>query len=70
MPVYVNDDGVVYEVEAIWNPVGYIRLHCHDNHGAISYVPRLTAQEARALADELIAAANIADENKHERDES
>ncbi len=61
MPIIVSDDDTDYEVEAIWNPIGYIRLHCHDTHGAICYVPKLTPDEARKLAAELVAAADVAD---------
>lgn len=57
----VSDEDEDFEIEAIFNPTGYIRLHCHDSHGGIAYVPRLTPEEARVLAADLIAAADAAD---------
>jgi hypothetical protein len=63
MAFVVEDEDEKFEIEAIYNPVGYIRLHCHDSHGAIACVPKMTAQEARRLALELIAAAEVANGN-------
>lgn len=63
MPMIVSDDDEDYEIEAIWNPIGYIRLHCHDSSGRPARVPKLTASEARTLAAALIAAADIADKS-------
>lgn len=66
MPFIVEDEDDKYELEAIFNPVGYIRLHCHDASGAIADVPKLTSQEARRLALELIAAAEVAEMHQSE----
>jgi len=59
--VLVSDDGMDYEIEAIARLDGSIRMHCHDSHGAVAYIPVMTPEEARRVAASLTAAADFAD---------
>lgn len=60
--IQISDRDAIYDVEVIYNPAGYVRVHCFEqSHEWPSEMPRMTPAEARELARQLIAAADLSE---------
>lgn len=61
--ITVADRGEDYDIEVRRDTpsLGAIHVVCTDSHGAISYLPRLSSEDARELASLLNMAADAQD---------